>query len=103
MIAPLPVGAVNPRDRIMLADKTLQDVRKSSVPLATFLSLPLLGGLPAFVVKILARNIIATCLMSIIPGPTFVGKLMDRDVDRIMFGGGLLVGNIGELVAINFP
>ena len=73
----------------------LLEAKKSTVPIATFICLPLLGALPLFVVKILARNLITTALMSIVPGPGFAGKLMGHEAHRIMFGGGLLVGNIG--------
>ena len=49
------------------------------VPIATFLCLLLLGGLPRFVVQLLARNLVTTALISIIPGPDFSEKLMGND------------------------
>ena len=102
VIAPLPVGLEGSKERLERADQMLMEAKKSTVPIATFICLPLLGALPLFVVKLLARNLITTALMSIVPGPAFTGKLMGHEAHRIMFGGGLLVGNIGKYSIIIF-
>lgn len=95
VLAPLPVAVQAPRDRLFAAEKSLQNLRHSSVPLATFCMLPLVGALPAWVVKLLATNQIATCILSIFPAPANTVYCMGNPVEDIMFGGGLLVGNVG--------
>ena len=100
VLAPLPVAMQSPQDRLFAAEKSLQNLRHSSVPLATFCMLPLVGALPAWIVKLLATNLIATCILSIFPAPSNTVYCMGNPVDDIMFGGGLLVGNVGTALII---
>ena len=96
MIIPLPIWLPDPQERIRFVHHNLQKLSKSTVPLATFLVLPMLGALPAWIVKLFATNLIATCLMTNFGAPFGQVHMMERPCDDIMFGGGLLVGNIGR-------
>jgi hypothetical protein len=90
----------DPIKRMRKTEEELQKLKVSPVPLANYLTMPLVAVLPVAFVRLLGSNWFSTAILSNFPGPTervsfYGGK---HDVEDNCFWAPHLSGSAGKTV-----
>jgi hypothetical protein len=93
----LPVGEADPEERLREIETHLISLKKSTLPFTMAFLLPLMGGCPVPLARVLFKQYYTTALLSNFPGPTDLVTYAGNPLEEVMFTAGLLPGNIGRM------
>ncbi|CAG7691929.1 unnamed protein product [Allacma fusca] len=95
----LPVGTGDFKTRFLLSDSNLRSLKKSTLPVMNKLLHQTSGAMPACIVKGFQKNVFATALISIFPGPKKTAYLLGNPMTDITFATSCH-GNSGICISV---
>ena len=82
----LPVGVADFRTRFLLCESSLNSLRNSTVPLMNKLAHETSGSMTVPLIKAFHKNVLATTLISIFPGPAKRSEYNGIPITDVTFG-----------------